>query len=190
MPNRSIQGFTLLEMLVAVVMVGIMTAIALPNFLGQTNRSRTTEATAVLSAIASGQGEFRFRNPGQYFQVGAAAPAFPAAGVTTFVATATRGVAIGIAPNQSNAAAGEAVAFAQTLGVDVGVGTAGDRWRFAAMPRDAAGAVVANGNNSVDFTISAYGITNANGQQTGNLGTMLVNSRGLAQPVLDTNADN
>ncbi|MBC8122998.1 MAG: prepilin-type N-terminal cleavage/methylation domain-containing protein, partial [Gemmatimonadaceae bacterium] len=67
---RFSQGFSLLELLVAVVIVGILSAIALPNFLGQTNKARTTEATAVLAAIASGQEELRFRNSGSYIQIG------------------------------------------------------------------------------------------------------------------------
>lgn len=50
---RQIQktGFTLTELLVAVAIVGMMGATALPNYLNQVNRSRQNEAASIISQI-------------------------------------------------------------------------------------------------------------------------------------------
>lgn len=50
---RQIQktGFTLTELLVAVAIVGMMGATALPNYLNQVNRSRQNEAASKISQI-------------------------------------------------------------------------------------------------------------------------------------------
>lgn len=40
------QGFTLVELMIVIVIVGILSAVALPNFLNQTSKAKGTECTA------------------------------------------------------------------------------------------------------------------------------------------------
>jgi prepilin-type N-terminal cleavage/methylation domain-containing protein len=49
-PN-TIRGFTLTELLATVVIVGILSSIALPNYVNQVNRSRQNEAASTISQI-------------------------------------------------------------------------------------------------------------------------------------------
>ena len=44
-------GFTLTEMLVTTAMVGILSSIALPNYLNQVNRTRQNEAASTVSQV-------------------------------------------------------------------------------------------------------------------------------------------
>jgi type IV pilus assembly protein PilA len=48
-------GFTLLELLVVIIIVGLLSAMALPSFLRQTNRAREAEARTYVAAINRGQ---------------------------------------------------------------------------------------------------------------------------------------
>ena len=45
------KGFTLVELMIVIVIVGVLSAVALPSFLGQQNKAKITEASTKLSAI-------------------------------------------------------------------------------------------------------------------------------------------
>ena len=47
----SSEGFTLTELMVGVSLVGILTSLALPNYLNQVNRSRQNEAASTIAQI-------------------------------------------------------------------------------------------------------------------------------------------
>lgn len=52
-------GFTLIELMVAVVIVGILAAVAYPSYTSYVQRSRRADAMAVLSSIAQAQERYR-----------------------------------------------------------------------------------------------------------------------------------
>jgi len=49
--RRDVRGFTLLELMIVVAIVGLLATIAIPNFFGMQKRARTTEAKSNLGAI-------------------------------------------------------------------------------------------------------------------------------------------
>jgi len=66
------EGFTLIELLVVIVIVGILSAVAIPQFLNQVRRSRTAEAQAALTAVGRASEVYRLdfsQYPDHYTQI-------------------------------------------------------------------------------------------------------------------------
>lgn len=71
--RRRTSGFTLIELMMVVVILGILGAIAVPMFGSYLNRSRATEGAAMLGEIKQRQEAYRSEF-GQYCDVGGGGP--------------------------------------------------------------------------------------------------------------------
>ena len=62
MKRANVSGFTLLELLVVVIIVGILATVAIPSFTRAMERSRQTEATSFLDTLKTAEEAYNQEN--------------------------------------------------------------------------------------------------------------------------------
>jgi type IV pilus assembly protein PilA len=63
---RNEQGFTMTELLVVLLIIGVLAAIAIPSFIGQTTRASDAAAKTQIGTLQTAMKEFAMDNDGSY----------------------------------------------------------------------------------------------------------------------------
>ena len=97
---KSKKGFTLIELMIVVAIIGILAAIAIPNFLTFRLKAKTSEAKSNLGAIRTVEEAYKAEED-QYYPSGGTIARYPGACTTTkqtWTGSATAFSALGFEP--------------------------------------------------------------------------------------------
>ncbi len=129
-------GFTLLELMVAVVIIGTLAAISLPMFMTYQYRTKSAEADTNLGAIATAERAY-FSEFGQFLTVAPEPPAIPGPQALGFNALTSGFAELGFAPegtvyfSYGVQASADGVGFTADAGADIDGNGFVQFWGFA-----------------------------------------------------------
>lgn len=66
MKTTRIDGFTLMEIIVTIIIIGTLASIALPNFTFSVEKTRSAEGVQILKTLLDAQKIYEYENPGDY----------------------------------------------------------------------------------------------------------------------------
>lgn len=144
-PRQAGAGFTLLELLVAMAIIGTLATIALPIFQSYQLRTKSAEAKTNLGAIATAL-RARFSESGRYFSIAPEPPAIPGPMAAPFNSAGTGFAQLGFAPagnvyfSYGIAASADGTGFTADAGADIDGNGVVQLWGLA--HPDGAGAAV------------------------------------------------
>jgi len=75
--HRSQKGFTLIELMIVVVIIGILAALAIPRFMRATTKSKQSEAKNILKQVYAMERAYRQEKDVYWIPAGAASAATP-----------------------------------------------------------------------------------------------------------------
>ncbi|MBN2374452.1 prepilin-type N-terminal cleavage/methylation domain-containing protein [bacterium] len=96
--SRGSQGFTLIELMIVVAIIGILAAIAIPNFLTFRLKAKMAEAKSNLGSIRIGQEAYNVEENSYYGPIALYPASSPGANKTPWNMTQTLFSAIGFEP--------------------------------------------------------------------------------------------
>ena len=64
--NKQNKGFTMLEIVIVIIIVGILSTLAIPRFTSTVERVRAAEGVQMLTALLGAQKAFQLENAGNY----------------------------------------------------------------------------------------------------------------------------